>query len=147
MLGNANGTQFAIRKQVSLVLPDVPRSLQHSLELRVVAREMEDSVADDHIRAGIVESHMLDGFDSKIRCRKSGGKHPGEGADGFHGLRVRIRSVNFIPFPQEVHEVSTGTASGVEYSHSGCDAAFQKLVEKIDVDLAKLLLKRGHGCS
>src|SRR5450631_2879825 len=108
---------------------------------------MEDSVADHHIRAGIVERHMFDGFDSKIRCRKSGREYPGEGADAFHGLRVRIGAVNFVPFPQEVHEVSTRTASGVQYSHSGCDAAFQKLVEKIDVDLAKLLLEPGNGHS
>ena len=59
-------------------------------------------------------------------------------------LHVWVNGVNFVPFPQEVNEVSTGTASGVQDSHSGRDAAFQKLVEKIDVDLAKLLLERGH---
>ena len=59
------------------------------------------------------------GFDSKIRRRKRGREHPGEGADAIHGLRVRVRRVNFVPFPQEVDEVSTGTASGVQYSHSG----------------------------
>ena len=98
---------------------DPPRSVQHGLEVRVVAGEMEDGVADDHIRAGIVERHMFDGFDSKIRLRKRGREHPGEGANAIHGLRVRVRGVNFVPFPQEVDEVSTGTASGVQYSHSG----------------------------
>jgi hypothetical protein len=112
--------------------------------LSVVAGEVEDRVADDNIRAGIVERHMLDRFDAKIRCWKSGCKHPGEGADASHGMRVRIRTINLVPFPQEVDEVSTGTTSGVQYSHSGCDAAFQKLVEKVDVDLSKLLLERGH---
>ena len=34
-------------------------------------------------------------------------------------------------------QVSAGTASGVQDPHPGCDAAFQKLVEKIDVDLAE----------
>src|ERR1700751_4573200 len=43
---------------------------------------------------------------------------PGEGADALHGLHVRVNGVNFVPFPQEVNEVSTGTASGVQDSHS-----------------------------
>jgi hypothetical protein len=119
--------------------------MQHGLEVRVVAREMEDGVADDHIRARIVERHTFDGFDSEIRLWKCGRKDPGEGANAIHGLWVRVRRVNFVAFPQEVDEVSTGTASGVQYAHSGGDAAFQKLIEKIDVDLAELLRERGYG--
>jgi len=44
-------------------LQDPARSVQHGPEVRVVARKMEDCVADDHIRARIVEGHMFDGFD------------------------------------------------------------------------------------
>ncbi len=88
---------------------------------------------------------MFDSFDSKIRIRKRGREHPGEGANAIHGLRVRVRGVNFVPFPQQVDEVSTRAASGVQYSHSSGDAAFQKLVEKINVDLAELFLERERG--
>ena len=80
---------------------------------------MEDGVADDHIRAGIVEGHIFSGFHSKIRIRQRRRKHAGEGANALNRLRVRIRGVNFIAFPQEINEISTGTASGVHYSHSG----------------------------
>jgi hypothetical protein len=113
--------------------------------VRIVAGEMKDSVADDHISAGIVERHMFDGFDSEIRIRERGREHPGEGANALHGLRVRVHSVNFVPLSQEVDEVSTGTASGFQYSHPRCDAAFEKLVEKIDVDGAELFLQRERG--
>ena len=106
---------------------------------------MEDGVADDHVRAGIVERHMLDGFNSEIRLRKRGREPSREGADAIHSLRVRVDGINFVPLPQQVDEVSTGAAPCVQYSHSGRDAAFQKLVEKIDVDLAELLLERGYG--
>src|SRR5215472_4787882 len=41
------------------------------------------------------------------------------GADALHRLHVRVNGENFVPFPQEVNEVSTGTASGVQDSHSG----------------------------
>jgi hypothetical protein len=47
--------------------------------------------------------------------------------------------------PQKIDQVATGTASGIQYSHSGSDAAFQELIEKVDVDRAELFLERGHG--
>ncbi len=56
-----------------------------------------------------------------------------------------VRGVNFVAFPQKVNEISTGTASAVQDSHSGCDAALQKLIEEIDIDLTELLLEGRHG--
>jgi hypothetical protein len=82
---------------------------------------------------------MFDIFDPKIRHRKRGRELPRERTYAFYGLWVRIRAVHFLPFPQEIDEVSTGAASGVQYSHSTQDAVFQKLVEEINVDLAELL--------
>ena len=116
----------------------------YGLEVRVVAGKMEDGVADDHIRAGILERHLFDGFNSKIRVRERGRELAGERPDALDGVLVRVRGINLVPFPQEVDQVSTGSASRVQYSHSGCDAAFQQLVEKIDVDLAELFLERRH---
>jgi len=111
------GTEAAEEEPAGFQGP--PRSVQHGLEVRVIAGEMEDGVADDHIHAGILERHIFDRFDSKIRLRKRGREHPCEGANSVHSLPVRVRSVNFVPFPQEVDEVSTGTAPHVQYSHSG----------------------------
>jgi len=126
-------------------LQNAPGSQQHGFEVRVVAGEMEDSAADDHVGTGNVERHMFDGFEAKIRRWKRGREHAGEGADAIDGLRVGVRGENFVTFPQEIDKVSTGAASGVQDSHSGRDTAFQKLVEKIDVDRAKLFLEGGHG--
>ncbi len=92
---------------------------KHGLEVRIVARKMEDGFADDHIRARVAEGHVFDGFDSEVRLRKRGREHSGEGADAFHRLHVRVNGVNFVAFPQEVDEVSAGTASGIQDSRSG----------------------------
>ncbi len=122
-----------------------PRSAEHGLKVRVVARKMQDGVADHHIRERIIERHSLDGLDGKIRLRKRRRKPAGEGANALHRAHVRVNGVNFIPVPHEINNVSTGTAAGVQDSHSGRDAALQKLVEKIDVNLAELLLERRQG--
>jgi hypothetical protein len=126
-------------------LQDPPRSVQHGLEVHIVARKMEDGVADNHVRARIVEGHPFDGFDWEIWFGKSGREHPGEGTDALHRLNVWVNGINLVSFPQEINEVSAGTASGVQDSHSGWDAAFQKLVEKIDVDLPNCSCIVGTG--
>src|ERR1041385_8754553 len=42
-----------------------------------------------------------------------------ESVRALHRLHVWVNGVNFVPFPQKVNQVSTGTASGVQDSHSG----------------------------
>src|SRR5579862_9706079 len=103
---------------------------------------MEDGVADDDIGEGIVERHVFYVFNTKIRPWKRRSEDPREGADAIDGLRVRVYRVNFVACPEEIDKVSTGAASGIQDSHSGGYASFQQLVEKIDVDLAELLLER-----
>src|SRR5690606_38372066 len=97
---------------------------------------------DHDVRAGIVERHSLHGLHSKVLLREGGREGSGKGADTFDGFCVHIRAANIVAFPQEVDDVSTFAASGVEDAHSGRDAAFQKLVEEIDIDLAELFLER-----
>jgi hypothetical protein len=42
---------------------DSPRSMEHRPEVRIVARKMEDGVADDHVRVLIGEGHLFDRLD------------------------------------------------------------------------------------
>ena len=58
----------------------------------------------------------------------------------FHGLRVRVGAVDFVAFPEEVDEVPSAAAAGVDDTHSGRDAPLEELVEEVDVDLAELFL-------
>ena len=60
---------------------------------------------------------VFDRLYAKIRCPERGRECPGERTDAFHGLGGRVRRINFVPFPQEVDEVSAGAASGVYDSH------------------------------
>jgi hypothetical protein len=60
----------------------------------------------------------------------------------IHGLRVRVRAINVIPLPQQINKIPAVAAAGIQYSHPGRDATFQKLIEKIDIDLTELFLQR-----
>ena len=107
---------------------------------------MEDGIANDHIRAAIFEGQIFDRSEPEVRLRKGWRELPGERTNAIDGLLVRVRGVHLITFSQEVDDVASRAAAGIEDSHSRCDTALQQLVEKIDVDLAELLFKRGHKC-
>jgi hypothetical protein len=64
---------------------DLKKALRAVAEtLRIVACQMENRVANDHIREGVLEGHVFNGFHSKIRNRQRGRQRPCEGADAFH---------------------------------------------------------------
>ena len=44
-------------------------------------------------------------------------------------------------FAQEVHEIATAAAAGIEHAHARPDAAAQQLIEQVDVDVAELGLQ------
>jgi hypothetical protein len=108
---------------------------------------MENCVADYHIRAPVVERHLLHRFYPKIGSRKIRCEFHGQRTDIIDSLRVPIRAEYFVAFTQQVNEVPTVTAAGIQYPHSMRDAAFQKLIEKIDVDLPELFPEREWGHS
>jgi len=70
---------------------------------------------------------------------------PAEAAHALDGLRIRVRAEYRISFAEKINEVTSETAPRIQDDHPWLDAASQELVKKIDVDLAELLLKVGHG--
>jgi hypothetical protein len=87
---------------------------------------------------------MLHCFGAKIRRREGRGELASDAAHFIHVLRIGVGGINFVPLTEQVEEISAGTTSGVQDPHSGQDATFEKLVEKIDVDRTELFLERGH---
>ncbi len=55
-------------------------------------------------------------------------------------IRVQVQREHLTAFAQQVNEVSSITASGIEHAHAGCDISAQNLVEDIDIDLPELFL-------
>ena len=61
------------------------------------------------------------------------------------GGGVLVGGEDLVAFAEEVDEIATGAAAGVEDTHAGVDVAAEELVEEVDVDVAELLLECGHG--
>jgi hypothetical protein len=55
---------------------------------------------------------------------------------------ILIQREDLTAFTEQVNEVSSITASGIEYAHTGRNVSTQNLVEDIDIDLPELFL---HG--
>jgi len=139
-VGHADGGGEAAEEKAA-GLEDAPEIVQHGVEVRVVAGEVEDSAAKDDIEGGVGVGDGLDGFEAEIFCREIGG----DGAGLFDGGRIFVRSEDFVAFVEEIDEVASGAAAGVEDPHAGCDVAAKELIEEVDVNLAELLLEIGHG--
>ena len=56
------------------------------------------------------------------------------------GFGVLVEGVDLATFAEEMDEVSSVAAAGVEDGASGLDVAAQDLVEDVDVDMAELFL-------
>jgi hypothetical protein len=121
---------------------DAPHLVEHGSEVFLVASEVEHGVANDHLGGGVVEAHLFDGLEAKVlrweTRRQLCGKSPYRADRG----RVLVHSHHVEPAPQQVHEVPTTSAPGIQYRHTRCDTATQQLVEEVDVDLAELLSER-----
>jgi hypothetical protein len=107
-----------------------------------VAREVEHGAIDDDVREGIWKRHRFHGLHSKIIDGKRRRQGSGQSARVLNQIRISVHAEHLVPISQKVNEVPPGTASDVQDSHPGPDSAAQELVEKIDVDLAELLMKR-----
>lgn len=111
----------------------------------VVAREVQHCAADHYVRPAVVKRYLLHRLNPEVRLRKRRRKLLRHRANTFHRPRIRVRRENFITFAQEVDQVPTRPAPGVHDPHSGQDVSLQDLVKEINVDLAKLLLRRWRG--
>ena len=71
--------------------------------------------------------------------RRQGGRQGGGHlADVTDGLRVLVHGVDVEAFAQEVHEIATAAAAGIEQAHARPDATAEQLIEQVDVDVPEL---------
>jgi hypothetical protein len=115
-----------------------PCTAQHGFEVIVVLREVEYGAAQYHIRKAVREGHRFQGFDSKVafgELRRQGRRETAHAPDG---VWIGIHAEDFVPFPQEVKQIASFPAAGVQDAHAWRDTAAEKLVEEIDIDTAEL---------
>lgn len=66
----------------------------------------------------------------------------------FDGSWARVECENLCTFAEEINEIATVAAAGVENAHAGRDVAAKDLIEDVDVDFAEQFLDGGwHGWS
>ena len=125
-------------------LEDSPEVTQHGVEVLVVAREVENGATEDEVGKGVGKRQGLDGLDAEVGLRKSGRERGGESACGVDRSGVLVYAEDLVSLAQEVDEVAPEAAARIEDTHSGMDAATEKLIEEVDIDGTELLLKRRH---
>jgi hypothetical protein len=111
--------------------------------VRVVAGELADGAADDEVKGVVGIADGLDGFDAEVFRGKVGGESGDESAGLRDGLGTLIGGEDLVTFAEEIDEIATGAAAGVQNSYAWHDVAAKELVEEVDVDLAELLLESG----
>ncbi len=55
-------------------------------------------------------------------------------------LGILIQGEYLASLAQQMDQVSSVPASGIEHAHAGCDVSTQNLIEDVNIDLSKLLL-------
>jgi len=144
LVGHADGGGEAAEEEAA-GLEDAPEVFEHGVEVRVVAGEVEDGAADDEVEGFVGVGEGFDGFDAEVFRGEVGGEGGDERAGLRDGFGILIGGEDLVAFAKEVDEVATGAAAGVEDSHAGHNVAAKKLVEEVDVDVAKLLVEGRHG--
>ena len=117
-----------------------PEFSKHRAEVAFIAGEVKYGVAEDDVGEGIGEGHLLDCAGLEIFGRQGGREHRGKLADVGDPFGVAIEGEDLAALAQQVDEVATVAAAGVEDPHAGLNIAAQNLIEDIDIDLAELFL-------
>ena len=102
---------------------------------------MEHGVADDDVEPGVGERHALDGVEPDLFQREAWRQRRSHLAHVDDRLRVLVDGVDVEALAQEVHEVASAAAAGVEHAHAWTDAAAEQLIEQVDVDVTELRLQ------
>src|SRR5450631_1034652 len=58
----------------------------------------------------------------------------------FHALCVGVQSKDVATFTQQMNQVTSISAAGIEDAHSCCDISSQNLIEYININLSELFL-------
>lgn len=115
------------------------------MKVFVIARKVENSATEYHLCEAVWKRHLFDGFHAEILGREKRCEGSGEAAQALNRARIRVYAKDLVPLLEKVDDVTAQTAPRIEDSHPGDDAASKELVKKVDIDIAKLLVKAGHG--
>ena len=99
---------------------------EHGLEVGVVGGEVEDRVADDDVEGGVGEGEVFNRGQVEFFGWKIGDR-----------LGMDVDGGDVVTFVDEVVDVATGAAAGVEDAHAGLDAASQDLVNQVNICVAQ----------
>jgi hypothetical protein len=143
LVGHADGGGKAAEEE-TVGLDDAPEVFEHSVEVSVVAGEVEDGAADDEVEGFVRVGDRFDGFDAEVFRGQMRGESGGESASLGDSFGTVIGAEDLVAFAEEVDEVAPRAAARVEDSHAGHDVVAKDLIEEVDVDLAELLLEGGH---
>jgi hypothetical protein len=126
---------------------DAPEVFEDCVEMGFVAAEVEDGVAVNEVEEGVREGCGLERFGAEVVCGETRRESGSEGASLVDGGRVVVDGEDLVAFAEEIDEIATGAAAGVEDTHAGDDVAAKEMIEEIDINEAELLLQGGHGSS
>ena len=102
---------------------------------------MEHGATEHEVGERVWKGHCFDGFHPKVVRRESRREGCGEAARLLNRLRICIHAEYVVPLHEKVDQVPARSAARIEHAHPRPDPASKQLIEKVDVDLAALLLK------
>jgi hypothetical protein len=106
----------------------------------IVAGKVQHRIAEHHISTSIWKGHPLDQSYLEVLRGQTGLKRRRKFADVLDPFGILIKSHDFTPGAQQMHEVTPIPASGIKNTHSWRNVSAQDLVEDIDVNLPELVL-------
>jgi hypothetical protein len=101
---------------------------------------VKHSVAENYLREAIGKRHLLDRSHLEVFRGQSGLERCGQLADVLHAFGILVECKYFTACAQQIDEVATITASGVQHTHAWRNVPAQNLIEYVDIDLAELVL-------
>src|SRR5580765_2710354 len=102
---------------------------------------MEDGATQDYVEASISKRHPLDRFDAKVVRRQMRRQLSGQLPSlGNRGARFVDRK-NLHATPEQIDEITPRATAGIQHPHPRNDSPLQQLIEQVNVDGAKPLLK------
>src|SRR3954468_24071597 len=139
---HANGRRQPAEQQAATP-KQLPGAMQHRLEMLVVSGEVQNGAAQNNISGVLREGRPLDRLGAEVVQRKMRRDFRRETLDYLNRDRIRIDPEDLVASAHQVNKITARPASHVDDAHARNESAAKKLVEQIDVDLAKLVAKIG----
>jgi hypothetical protein len=107
----------------------------------LISSEVKHGTRDYGICKAIWKRHPVNSANLEVFCRQSGANRSGQAPHMLHSFGVHVEREHLAAFTKKIDEISSIATSGIENAHARCEVPAQNLVEDIDVNLSKLLLK------